>query len=26
MDWLHLLQDRGQWLDIVNTVMNLRIA
>jgi hypothetical protein len=26
LDWVHLAQDRDQWLDIVNTVMNDRIA
>jgi hypothetical protein len=25
MDWIHLAQDRDQWRDVVNTVMNLRI-
>jgi len=25
MDWIHLIQDRDQWRDLVNTVMNLRI-
>jgi hypothetical protein len=23
--WIHLAQDRGQWLTVVNMVMNLRI-
>jgi hypothetical protein len=23
VDWLHLAQDRDQWLAVVNTVMNL---
>jgi hypothetical protein len=25
VDWLHLAQDRNQWLILVNTVMNLRV-
>jgi hypothetical protein len=25
VDWIHLAQDRDQWRDIVNTVMNLRV-
>jgi hypothetical protein len=25
MDWIELTQDRDQWRDLVNTVMNLRI-
>jgi hypothetical protein len=25
MDWIHLAQDMGQWLAVVNTVMNLRV-
>jgi hypothetical protein len=25
MDWIHLAQDRGSWLAIVNTVVNLRV-
>jgi hypothetical protein len=25
MDWIHLTQDRDQWRDRVNTVMNLRV-
>jgi hypothetical protein len=24
MDWLHLAQDRDQWWDLVNTVMNFQ--
>jgi hypothetical protein len=23
MDWIHLAQNRDQWLAVVNTVMNL---
>jgi hypothetical protein len=23
--WIHLAQDRGQWRDVVSTVMNLRV-
>jgi hypothetical protein len=23
VDWIHLAQGRGQWLAVVNTVMNL---
>jgi hypothetical protein len=23
MDWMHLAQNRDQWRDLVNTVMNL---
>jgi hypothetical protein len=23
VDWIHLAQDRDQWLAVVNTVMNL---
>jgi hypothetical protein len=23
--WIHLAQDRGQWLILVNTVINLRV-
>jgi hypothetical protein len=23
MDWIDLAQDRDQWMDLVNTVMNL---
>jgi hypothetical protein len=25
VDWIDLAQDRDQWRDLVNTVMNLRI-
>jgi hypothetical protein len=25
IDWIHLAQDRDQWQDHVNTVMNLRV-
>jgi len=25
VDWIHLAQDRYQWLAAVNTVMNLRL-
>jgi hypothetical protein len=25
LDWMHLAQDRDQWLAVVNTVMNLRV-
>jgi hypothetical protein len=25
VDWLHLAQDRDQWLALVNTVKNLRV-
>jgi hypothetical protein len=25
VDWIHLAQDRDQWLAVVNTVMNLRV-
>jgi hypothetical protein len=23
--WIHMAQDRDQWWDLVNTVMNLRV-
>jgi hypothetical protein len=26
MDWIELAQDRDQWKDLVNTVMNLRVS
>jgi hypothetical protein len=25
MNWIHLVQNRGQWRALVNTVMNLRV-
>jgi hypothetical protein len=25
VDWIHLTEDRDQWLALVNTVMNLRV-
>jgi hypothetical protein len=25
IDWIDLGQERGQWRDLVNTVMNLRV-
>jgi len=25
MDWIHLAQNRDQWLAFVNTVMNIRV-
>jgi hypothetical protein len=25
MDWIDLAQDRDQWRDLVNTVMNLQV-
>jgi hypothetical protein len=25
VDWIHLAQDRDQWWDLVNTVMNLQV-
>jgi hypothetical protein len=25
VDWMHLAQDRDQWWDFVNTLMNLRV-
>jgi hypothetical protein len=25
MDWIDLVQDRDQWRDLVNTIMNLRV-
>jgi hypothetical protein len=25
VDWMHLVQDRDQWRDVVNTMMNLRV-
>jgi hypothetical protein len=26
VDWMHLGQDRDQWWDVVNTVMNLWVT
>jgi len=26
VDWIHLAQDRDQWRDDVNTVMNLKVS
>jgi hypothetical protein len=26
MDWIDLAQDKGQWRDLVKTVMNLRVS
>lgn len=26
MDWVHLAHDRGLYLDIVNTIMKLRVS
>jgi hypothetical protein len=26
VDWIHLTQDRDEWLAAVNTVMDLRVA
>jgi hypothetical protein len=25
VDWMHLAQDRDQWRDLVNTVMNVQV-
>jgi len=25
VDWIHLTQDKDQWLAVVNTVMNIRV-
>jgi hypothetical protein len=25
MDWIDLVQNRGQWMALVNTVMNLQV-
>jgi hypothetical protein len=25
VDWIHLAENRDQWLDLVNTVMNLKV-
>jgi hypothetical protein len=24
-DWMHLAEDKGQWWDLLNVVMNLRV-
>jgi hypothetical protein len=24
-DWIHLAEDRDQWRDLVNTILNLRV-
>jgi hypothetical protein len=24
-DWIHLAQDKDQWRDLVNTIMNIRV-
>jgi hypothetical protein len=26
VDWMHLAQDRDQWLTLLNSVMNLHVA
>jgi len=26
VDWMHLAEDRDQWLAVVNTIMNVRVA
>jgi hypothetical protein len=26
VDWIHLVQDRGQWQAFVKTVMNIRVS
>jgi hypothetical protein len=26
VDWIHLVQDRGQWRAVVNTVMKILVA
>jgi hypothetical protein len=26
VEWMHLAQDRDQWLAVVNTVMDLRVS
>jgi len=25
VDWIHAAHDRGHWVDVVSTVMNLRV-
>jgi hypothetical protein len=25
VDWMHLVQDRGQWQALMNTIMNLQV-
>jgi hypothetical protein len=25
VNWIHLAQDRNQWRDVVNTIMNLMV-
>jgi hypothetical protein len=25
VDWIHLAQNRGQWQDLVNTIINLLV-
>jgi hypothetical protein len=25
VDWIHMAEDRDQWMALVNTVMNLRV-
>jgi hypothetical protein len=25
MEWIHLAQDKGQWMALVKTIMNLRV-
>jgi hypothetical protein len=25
LDWIDMAQDRGQWMSLVNTVLNLRV-
>jgi hypothetical protein len=26
VDWIHLSQDKDQWLTLVNTLLNLRVS